>query len=378
LSTRSRPRTTTSRRPTAPRRPLPPAARRPSRGGRRFLAFVPLLIVIAIAFLAYKVFQPFHAKPTGAVTVTIPPGSSAGSIGTLLADKGVVDSGTFFNLNATVTGRRGDLKPGTYALRHGMTYGAVLDVLTKGPPPKIVKTFKVTLPEGLSEREMSPRVHAAGVRGNYLKAANAPKALKAARKLGLPRRGHTTEGFLFPATYDLVVHAKAPALVAKQLQAYRQETSKVDYSYARRKNLTRYDVLIIASMVERETELDRERPLVAAVIYNRLKDGMPLGIDATIRYYERDWTSPLRVSQLQRQEPYNTRLNRGLPPTPIGNPGLASIQAAAHPAHVSYLFYVVKPGTRGHAFSSTDAQFERDLQRYNSARAANGGRSPGK
>ena len=88
------------------------------------------------------------------------------------------------------------------------------------------------------------------------------------------------------------------------------------------------------------------------------------------------WSRPLRVSELQRQSPYNTRLNRGLPPTPIGNPGLASIKAAAHPAKVGYLFYVVKPGTKGHAFSSTDAQFERDLRRYNAARAANGGKSP--
>ena len=117
---------------------------------------------------------------------------------------------------------------------------------------------------------------------------------------------------------------------------------------------------------------------MAAVIYNRLKQGMTLGIDATIRYYENNWTRPLRVSELERPSPYNTRLNRGLPPTPIGNPGLASIKAAAKPAKVSYRYYVVKPGANGHAFSSTDAQFERDRQRYDAARAANGGNSPTK
>ncbi len=98
-------------------------------------------------------------------------------------------------------------------------------------------------------------------------------------------------------------------------------------------------------MVEREAQLDRERPLVSAVIYNRLKEGMTLGIDATIRYYENNWSRPLRVSELERDSPYNTRLNRGLPPTPIGNPGLASIKAAANPARgKDYLFYVRKPG----------------------------------
>ena len=140
--------------------------------------------------------------------------------------------------------------------------------------------------------------------------------------------------------------------------------------YAKSKHLTRYDVLIIASMIEREAQLPRERPLVAAVIYNRLKQGMPLGIDATIRYYMNNWQRPIRVSELEADEPYNTRLNRGLPPTPIGNPGLASLQAAAHPAHKPYLFFVRKPGKCGaHAFSSTDAQFERDQARVPGSRA---------
>jgi uncharacterized YceG family protein len=132
-------------------------------------------------------------------------------------------------------------------------------------------------------------------------------------------------------------------------------------------------------MVEREAQQPRERKLVAAVIYNRLKQGIPLGIDATIRYATGNWQQPLTQSQLAIDSPYNTRSNAGLPPGPIGNPGLASLQAAANPARVGYLYYVVKPGTCGeHAFSSTSAQFERDRQRYNEAREAAGGQSPTK
>jgi uncharacterized YceG family protein len=131
-------------------------------------------------------------------------------------------------------------------------------------------------------------------------------------------------------------------------------------------------------MIEREAQLPRERRLVSAVIYNRLHDGIPLSIDATIRYATGNWTRPLRESELNRDSPYNLRKHTGLPPTPIGNPGLASLQAAANPAHVRYLYYVVKPGTCGHAFSSTDAQFQRDVRRYNQARARNGGNSPTK
>jgi uncharacterized YceG family protein len=130
-------------------------------------------------------------------------------------------------------------------------------------------------------------------------------------------------------------------------------------------------------MVEREAQLPRERPLIASVIYNRLKQGMPLGIDATIRYATGNWTRPLRVSELHIGSRYNTRTHQGLPPGPIGNPGLASLQAAAHPARAKFLFYVVKPGRCGeHSFSSTDAQFQRDVARYDAARAKKGGKSP--
>ena len=136
---------------------------------------------------------------------------------------------------------------------------------------------------------------------------------------------------MFPATYEMVSGASAGDLVKRQLDAYEENVAKVPMKTAKARNLTRYDVLIIASMVEREAQLARERPLIAAVIHNRLKEGIPLGIDATIRYDIDNWSRPLRVSELERDTPYNTRTRRGLPPTPIGNPGLASIKAAAEP-----------------------------------------------
>jgi uncharacterized YceG family protein len=132
-------------------------------------------------------------------------------------------------------------------------------------------------------------------------------------------------------------------------------------------------------MVEREAQLGRERPLIAAVIYNRLHARQPLGIDATIRFATGNWSAPLTKSELAVDSPYNTRLRAGLPPGPIGNPGLASIEAAARPARVGYLYYVVKPGTCGeHAFSTTFSQFQRDQARYEAAREAAGGKSPTK
>ncbi len=351
--------------------------RRTSYTGRRVVAGIVVLIVGAGVWTGIKTFQPLHGDATGAVRVKIAPGASVGDIADTLAAREIIASPTFFSLNATLTGRRGDLRPGTYTFARDMSYGAVLDALSKGPHVKAIKTFKLTLPEGLSAKELGPRIAQAGVSGDYVEATQSQPALRRARALGLPSAGETTEGFLFPATYDLPEGAAASDLVAEQLKAFDANFAGIDLRRAKTKNLTRYDIVIIASMVEREAQLDRERPLIAAVIYNRLRAGMVLGIDATTRYEYDNWTEPLTQSQLGTDTPYNTRLNRDLPPTPIGNPGVASLKAAARPAKVPYLYYVVKPGTCGrHSFSSTDAQFQRDRAAYDAARERAGGKSP--
>jgi cell division protein YceG involved in septum cleavage len=229
----------------------------------------------------------------------------------------------------------------------------------EAPPPVVLKTVTVTIPEGYSRAETAQLAKEAGLTGSYMKAS----------------KGH--EGFLFPDTFELEKGAPAADLVQLQLKDFKRRVAAVDMGYARSKNLTTRDVVTIASMVEREAQLESERPLIAAVIYNRLRAGMPLGIDATVRFATGNYDRPLTESELAVDSPYNTRVNTGLPPGPIGSPGLASIEAAAHPAKVDYLFYVVKPGTCGeHSFSSSEAQFEEDVARYDEARAAAGGNSP--
>ncbi|HEX2044042.1 MAG TPA: endolytic transglycosylase MltG [Gaiellaceae bacterium] len=167
------------------------------------------------------------------------------------------------------------------------------------------------------------------------------------------------EGFLFPATYEFFPDTTSRKLVSQQLEAFGRAWAEVDMEYARSKNLTPYDVLVIASMVEKEVQVPRERALVAAVIYNRLRVGMPLGIDATIRYgLGIPPTQAILQSQLDSDSPYNTRKFAGLPPTPIGNPGLASIRAAAHPADVDYLYFVRKPDCRSHFFTASKREFD--------------------
>jgi UPF0755 protein len=358
-----------SRRRRPVRRPPPPPRVRNRPWQRRVGAVMALAAIGVALYVINETFQPFHGEASGRVDVRVPAGADAGEIGDILAEHGVVDSGTFFQINATLTGRRGSLRSGEYTLRLNMSNGDAIEALTKGPKVKVVPTVDVTVPEGPSIREAAPIVDKGPLRGDYLKAATSDRVDRRVRRLGAPRGTDTPEGFLFPATYTLVDASPARDLVAKQLQAFDENFGSLDFAYAKRRDLTRYDVLIIASLVEREAQIARERPLIASVIYNRLSAGIPLGIDATIRYDTRNWTRPIRLSELEADTPYNTRLRTGLPPTPIGNPGLKSMQAAARPARTDYLFFVRKPGKSGaHAFSETDAEFQRDYDRYHAAR----------
>ena len=232
------------------------------------------------------------------------------------------------------------------------------------PPPPL----RIVFPEGFTRREMAARITAVDAiarrkrhirpllsRSAYL--ALTASSLRPARFAG-DRKRRSLEGFLFPATYDFDRTTTTQQFVQEQLQAFDENWAKLDLAYARSKHLTRYDVLIIASMVEKEALAPDDRPKIAAVIYNRLKLGMPLGIDATLRYgLDIPGTQSIRQSQLESDSPYNTRKLTGLPPTPIANPGLASLQAAAHPAHVDYLYFVREPDKVHHFFTASYRAF---------------------
>ena len=234
------------------------------------------------------------------------------------------------------------------------------------PPPPAPKPFRIVFPEGFTRAQMTVRVHDVAQiarRKSHRPVKLSSTAYGLASRHALlpcfrPKRQTNLEGFLFPATYDFVGSTTSAQLVQDQLTAFCQRWSRVDLRYASKKNLTPYDVLIIASMVEKETLAPSERPLVAAVIYNRLHEHMPLGIDATLRYgLHIPPTQSILESQLASDNPYNSRKLLGLPPTPIANPGLASIIAAAHPAHVDYLYFVRKPDKVHHFFTASDTAF---------------------
>jgi UPF0755 protein len=240
----------------------------------------------------------------------------------------------------------------------------------------------VVIPEGFTRVQIAALARREDLGGSYLAASKRSPLLDPA-SYGAPAATPDLEGFLFPATYEQSAGAPAGRLVSTQLAAFREHFGREQERRARALHITPYQLLIVASMIEREAKTERDRPLIAAVIYNRLRRGMPLGIDATLYYaVERElgvatYTRELTPAQLQIDSPYNTRTHRGLPPTPISNPGVASIEAAAHPARASYLYYVAAPdGCGEHVFSTTEAQFRADEAAYRAALAKHGGRLP--
>jgi uncharacterized YceG family protein len=334
-----------------------------------------IFAVVALLFVAWfliELFQPFHSTGSGQVAVTIPKGASVSEIGDLLNEKGVIDNSTFFQIRTRLEGKSSDLYSGHFTLAHGMSYAAAIDALST---PPVKRTLTVTIPEGYTRSQAAQLVEEDGVPGSYTKATVKSKYLNPAKYGG--KGAKDLEGFLFPDTFELKPNAPVTDLVQLQLQDFKKRIKGVDMKYAKSKNLTTYDVLIIASMVEREAGVTSQYDDVASVIYNRLHEGMPLGIDATIRFATGNYTKPLTESELAIDSPYNSRTNVGLPPGPIDSPGLKAIEAAAHPAKSDYLFYVTTPGACGKlTFAKTEAEFEAAVNKYNSAREAAGGNSP--
>jgi peptidoglycan lytic transglycosylase G len=242
---------------------------------------------------------------------------------------------------------------------------AVLVAATVAPAADL--RLKIVFPEGWSVRQMADRVSEVrmiAIRKRHVTPVltgrrYAVAAATTARPAGFPP-GRSIEGFLFPSAYIFGPSSTASDVIRLQLAAFTTAWSSV--TVGTRKP---YDVLRVASMIERETRAPEERKLVSAVIWNRLAKGMPLGIDATLRYgLGIQGTKPLTAADLRNQTPYNTSVHKGLPPTPIGNPGRASLQAAANPAAVDYLYYVRKPDHVHHFFTASEQEFCQKAKEY--------------
>lgn len=293
------------------------------------------------------------------VTITIPAGSGAKAISELLLDNRVIGDATAFVNLVSQNGQESALKPGTYTFTGPLTTDEVIDMLVAGPNEE-----SFTVPEGYTVQQTAARVAEAYpdsiTAEDFLSLANDAAAYEADYPFVAGAYNNSLEGFLFPKTYPLIPGATADAVVRQMLDQYRAEIATIDLSAAEQRGLSSYQVLVIASLIEREASLDDERPLVSSVIYNRLAADMLLQIDATIAYAS--GTTDITQQDLDTDGPFNTYLNRGLVPGPICSPGLSSLQAAAQPADTAYLYYVVtSAGDGSHNFSETYEEHQNNI-----------------
>lgn len=337
----------------------PPSGRSPRR--RALMRLLIFFCILAVLFGGLGIYVLNASKGTAAdgqvVSVFIEPGSSAGKIATQLERRKVIKAAWLFKLVARLDGRAGQLRPGEYNLRTGMSYGEVLDVLAAGPA---VLSTNVTIPEGKTVAEI------ARIIGEKTQVSTEQflEAARSRRHSHWMRPGsHNLEGLLFPKTYRIREKATADDIVEMMLNQFDAETKNLDFKKPPIPGITPYQLIVIASMIEREAKVPQDRAKIAAVIYNRLRRPMRLQIDATVQYAyllkTGKYKNPLTTDDYKLSSPYNTYQIDGIPPAPIASPGLASIQAALNPANVDYLYYVLISPNGEHGFARTYDEFIR-------------------
>ena len=332
-------------------------------GAAGFLLFA-FLVLLGLAGAGYWLFLvPFG--PDSQTLVDVAPGSSAVHIGKVLESAGIVRSRYAFDLIRSW--KRGTLRAGEYKFDHPATVIEVYERIARGD----VYTKAVTVPEGASIFDIAARLEQAGfgTRQEFLAAAKQQTALIA----DLDPSAKTLEGYLFPDTYHFSPKATPAQIATAMVKRFRQAAEQVGLTGNVHK------VVTIASLVQRESAVDAERPLVASVFANRLAKGMPLMTDPSVIYgleLQRLWRGTIYASDLKRDTPYNTYLHAGLPPGPVANPGIPSLRAAMEPAQTNYLYFVAaNDNPQGRSiFAATLDEHNRNVAAYRKAVKKAGGR----
>jgi UPF0755 protein len=300
------------------------------------------------------------SDPSGRVEVVVPRGASAADIGKLLEDRGVIPSAWGFRVAAYLEGSGGDIQAGRYILHRNLTARDALRALVGGPG--VVDFVTVTFPEGswLTDfaRALGEQTHLSA--SKFLRLARS----SAVRSSLQPESVETLEGLLWPSTYQIVERDDERSVLRRLVTEFEDRAAEIGPARGGAVGRSTYEVVIVASMIEAEAKVQTERAKIASVIYNRLEAEMPLGIDATIAYAVGRRGGSLTSQELAVDSPYNTRLHVGLPPTPIGAPGSASLRAAIRPAQTELLYYVLRDCRGRHAFSDSYEEFLQDKAAY--------------
>ena len=344
-----------------------PSLRPAGRGSRRRLSLVIALIlflgVIGAGVWAvnhYRTCREAAPGPHRSVAFTVEPDTPARDVMEALHDRGVIPCAGFVgNLLLRGTGKEDQIRTGSFELTTGMTLEAALEVLTT-PPPE-VPTVELVIPEGFRLTQIAERVHD----DLGLSAKRFLKEVQSGRYVlppYLPAGTETPEGFLVPKSYEFVEDGLTARLVGTRLlDQFGTEAEALPFDRTEQLGVTPYELVTIASMIEEEARVDKDRRLIAGVIYNRLKMGMALGIDATLLYDDPTPDGELSSSDLEYDSPYNTRIHAGLPPTPIASPGEKSLRAALQPADTEFLYYVLCGEDGHHRFARTLAEHNHNV-----------------
>jgi len=334
----------------------------------RWLIVVLVSVLLAGATLFVVVGRVREAidppgKPGADVTVTIEKNIGSEGVAKVLAAAGVIKSKRLFTYWTKIQGK-GPYQAGTYTLQQGSSYEEVAGLLTKGPD---VSVQRLTVPEGLTIAQIAERVgKVPGRNAEVFKKLALDEGEGRVRSPLQAPESKSLEGLLFPSTYFIGDKDDERRILQKMVDAMASVTGREDLvNRSKQRGFTPYQVMIVASLVEREAKLGDDRPLVAQVIYNRLAKGQKLQIDATIIYALGQSGTKTRVvnADLKVPGPYNTYENLGLPPTPIAAAGEAAIQAALEPAPGANLFYVVIDKDGRHAFAATAAEHQKNIDK---------------
>jgi UPF0755 protein len=286
------------------------------------------------------------SDPGRLVRFEIPEGSNTSDIGKVLAAKGVIRSAFGFRIAAWLDDGEEDIQAGEYELPQGLSARDALQALLDSGP--LVDFATVTFPEGSWLTDFASIIERdTHIGGDEFLDLVTSGAIRSKYSHG----DDTLEGLLFPSTYQVIEEDDARSVAERLVEQFEKQASEIDFAEVRAMGYKPYEAVIVASMIEAEAKIAAERAKIAAVIYNRLSQGIPLGIDATVLYALGEHKEELTTSDLAIDSPYNTRVVTGLPPTPIGAPGMASLEAAAHPAAGEWLYYVLGDCAGHHAFS---------------------------
>ena len=319
-----------------------------------FLRLFVLVAIVGAALLAYALYVP--AGPSEAKFVQLRPGSSARRIAADLKKAGMIRSQYAFMFWHYIHGRKA-LKAGEYSFDHPARLQEVYDRFARGD----IYVHLLVVPEGFNIYDIAHAIEDAGLgrREDFLKVARTDVSLIR----DLDPQAPTLEGYLFPDTYRVTRTQSLHDIAAMMVHRFRQSAHESGL------NQDYHALVTMASIVEKETAVDAERPEVASVFYNRLKRHMTLSTDPTVIYaalLNDRYRGTIYRSDLQYDSPYNTYRNAGLPPGPISNPGRASLQAAMHPANTDYLYFV-SDNQGHHRFSSTPEEHARNVAAYRRA-----------